>query len=350
MPARRMSRDEFFAKLASFDEDGLKKVVWTLYWRGSAQMRERIEAQIDPDARVQPATDPAVDPTAVATEVDEFVTLARSGAYLGGDRRVSPKERSRWRFTFRRLADDAQLALADPDVSTAAAAFEQLVDLACHTHDFEYFRSEEPLVAARFVVSDAVALLWARLREVYGFAGFAERAAPQLIRWESRYGWTRSGDNRVAEQETSLASVLAPTLRAADMWTGFTQHYVDALDQVARDEANAPRQPWRTDGWDRRWRTGNLAEWHAMLLDRLPGTEGEHLLDRIATHPALDGAELTFFQARLAHQRGELAQARQLVHDALTELPGQRQLLGFAAQIGAELPPRARQVVEDRTR
>jgi hypothetical protein len=53
--------------------------------------------------------------------------------------------------------------------------------------------------AAGFVVSDAVALLWAELQAQYGFAGFAERAAPQLIRWESRYGWTRSGWGRVSQ-------------------------------------------------------------------------------------------------------------------------------------------------------
>ena len=46
--------------------------------------------------------------------------------------------------------------------------------------------------AARFVVSDAVELLWRTLLDRYGFAGFADRAAPQLIRWESRFGWTRS--------------------------------------------------------------------------------------------------------------------------------------------------------------
>jgi hypothetical protein len=345
-----MRREEFFAKLAGFDEDSLRKVVWTLYWQGSAQMRERIEAQVDPDARAKQAIEPPVDPVGVAAEVGEFVTLARSGAYLAGDRRVSPKERSRWRFTFRRLADDAQRALADVDVGTAAAAFEQLIDLACDTYHFEYFRSEEPLVAARFVVSDAVALLWARLREAHGFTGFAERAAPQLIRWESQHGWTRSGDNRVSEQETSLAAVLAPMLRAADMWVGFARHYVDGLDRLADGSAAAPRRPWQRDGFDRERRSGDLAGWHAMLLERLPGSDAEELLDRIAAHPALGGAELTFLQARLAHQRGEIAQARELAHDALTKLPGHRQMLGFASQIGAPLPARAREIVEQRSR
>jgi len=52
------------------------------------------------------------------------------------------------------------------------------------------------------------------VRDRHGFAVFAERAAPQLIRWESRWGWTRHGDDKVSEKETSLASVLARMLRA----------------------------------------------------------------------------------------------------------------------------------------
>jgi hypothetical protein len=64
-----------------------------------------------------------------------------------------------------------------------------------------------PVEAAGFVVSDAVEQLWRFLREALGFSAFAERAAPQLLRWESRYGWTRRGDGRVSEKEVSLASV-----------------------------------------------------------------------------------------------------------------------------------------------
>lgn len=43
-----MNRDEFFAKLAGLDEDRTKKVLWNLYWRGPAQLRERIESGLDP--------------------------------------------------------------------------------------------------------------------------------------------------------------------------------------------------------------------------------------------------------------------------------------------------------------
>ena len=75
--------------------------------------------------------------TGVQREVREFAALARSGAYLAGDRRVSAKERTRWRFTFRRLATDAQAALVGDDVDAAAAALELLVDLACESQGLE---------------------------------------------------------------------------------------------------------------------------------------------------------------------------------------------------------------------
>jgi len=80
----------------------------------------------------------------VQNEVDDFVSLARSGAYMGGNRRVSPRERSRWRFTFKRLADEAQDALRAEDAEPAASALEQLIDLACEADDYDYFRSDDP--------------------------------------------------------------------------------------------------------------------------------------------------------------------------------------------------------------
>jgi len=43
--------------------------------------------------------------------VSDFIALARSGAYIAGDRRVSSRERTRWRLTFQRLVTDAERAL-----------------------------------------------------------------------------------------------------------------------------------------------------------------------------------------------------------------------------------------------
>lgn len=39
-----------------------------------------------------------------------------------------------------------------------------------------------------------------------------ERAAGQLLRWESHYGWTRRGDGWVSQWETALAHVVARML------------------------------------------------------------------------------------------------------------------------------------------
>ncbi len=350
MPTNRMNREQFFGQLATFDEQRLKKALWNLYWRGSAAARERIEAEIVPDQhdRGKRRSKEPVDPQQVLGEVEDFVALARSGAYMAGDRRVSPKERTRWRLTFKRLVTDARDGLRAEDAAAAAAALEQLIDLACETRDYDYFRSEDPMEAARFVVSDAVALLWAKLQAHYGFAGFAQRAAPQLIRWESRYGWTRSGWGQVSHKETSLASVLAGMLPAPDMWVGFADRYLDALDQLARDAPATRSRVWQSTGRDRDRRAAELAEWHRLLLDRLIGSEAEDRLDRLTRHPALGGPELGFLQAQLAHQRGDVSNARSLMHTALQHLPGHQDFLDLATEIGAPLPPRAQQIIKER--
>jgi len=122
-----------------------------------------------------------------------------------------------------------------------------------------------------------------------GFAAFAERAAPQLIRWESEYGWTR-GDGKVAEHEALLAEVLAPLLTSPDMWHGFAAAYLSALDAVARGEittegkgSRGRSRGWSDTGYIRKRRAGNLAAWHAMLAEHLAGTDDAGLLDRLVS-------------------------------------------------------------------
>jgi hypothetical protein len=350
MPAKRMNREQFYDMLATLDEQRLQKALWNLYWRGSAAMRERIEAELDPAERdrVQRAARQAPDPKEVLDEAAEFAMLARSGAYMGGDRRVTPKERTRWRFTFQRLVRQAQDALRAEEVETAADAVAVLVDLACELRDYNYFRSEDPLEAAQFVVSDAAALLWGRLQDHFGFSGFAERAAPQLIRWESKYGWSRSGWGRLSARETSLAKVLTGMLRVPDTWTGFADRYLDALDQVARDDKVTPANAWRSAERVRDERTAALAEWHLVLFQKLVGSEAEDRVGRLARHRALGGPELKFLQARLADQRGDVTGARGLMQDALEKLPGHPDFIDFALEIGVDLPPYAQQIVKQR--
>jgi len=341
MPANRMNREEFFAKLAPLDEDRLRKALWNLYWRGSATVRERIEGELDPGehARRKRAAAAPPNPGLVLYEVREFAELARSGAYLAGDRRVSPRERTRWRVTFRRLAADAEAALRAADPAPAGEALALIIDLACEMKGSQYFRSEDPVEAARFVVSDAAALLWETVRDRHGFGAFAQRAAPQLLRWESRYGWTTGGWGQVAEKETSLASVLARMLAAPDAWTTLADCYLAALDQAARADAAAPPRIYGSwgygdNGFRQRERTRNLAEWHGLLLERLADSEAEDRLGRLASHRALGGPGRMFLQARLARQRGDAAAARKLIRDCLRELPGEQDFARFAAEIG----------------
>jgi hypothetical protein len=66
----------------------------------------------------------------VLLEVRDFAELARAGAYMAGDRRVSPKERTRWRLTFRRLAAEALSGLRHEDSGPVEEAVALLVDLA----------------------------------------------------------------------------------------------------------------------------------------------------------------------------------------------------------------------------
>ena len=283
-----MNREQFFRVVSGLDQDRLRKALWNLYWRGTANVRERIEVELASDGRAcppRPATPPA-DPETVLDEVEDFVSLARSGAYMGGDRRVAPRERPRWRFTFKRLAAEAQDALRDEEAGPAASALEQLIDLACDAHDYDYFRSDDPVAAAGFVVSDVAAVLWASTWERHGFQMFAETAAPQLIRWESRHGWTRYGEGSVAAKETSLAVVLARMLRVPDQWRGFAEQYVRALNRLCDHDAST-RQLRHSVATEQQ-RASALAEWHGLLLENLADSEGE-LLDRIVTHSALGG-------------------------------------------------------------
>lgn len=347
MPAHRMNRDQFFAKLADLGEDDLRKALWTLYWRGSAPVRERIEEQLAPGRpRRGRRHDQALpDPDVVLCEVRDLVGLARSGAYLAGDRRVPPKERSQWRSTFRRLATDAQLALRTDRLDTAARALELMIDLACETAGYDYFRSEDPMQAAGFVVSDAVAQLWSAVHDRRGFAEFAERAGGQLVRWEAPYGWTRCGDGTVAGKERSLGEVLAGMLHAPDHWRGVAAHYLDALDQLGAGDTTRTRPNRPAADRTREDRARALAGWHGMLLDRLADSESEQLLDRLIVSPALAGPELTFVEARLASLRGDQDRAGTLVYECLERLPGHRTFHDFAHRIQAPVPPRAAQVV-----
>lgn len=347
--AQRMNRLELFEKLGPLSAERLREIVWTIYWRGSVDVRERIEDTLAPPSpKPKPRRDVAIDSRALLAEVEHFVALARSGAYIGGTREVHRTERSKWRVTFRRLVDDASRAVSAGDLDRGRRALEALLDLACECRDHQYFHSDDPVAAMRLVVSDKVKLLWLSSIEHEGFSAFVRRAMPQLVRWETRYGWTRSGCHAICEQEVQLADVISELMRSRgglDRWTAVADAYLDALSSAPRPVNIVGEREYVL-----RRRTGYLSRFHELLLERMAGTEDENRLDRIAKHPVLAGPELSFFQARLAHRRGDVATARRLTSESLREVPGHGELLDFAKQIGAILPPRAQEIARERER
>ncbi len=261
----RLNKGDFYDLIANRDNQELKKILWTVYWRGGAGVRERIDELLGVATKPEaPQPDPFV-----LEDVTEFAKLARAGAYLAGDRRVSPKQRTRWRYQFRDLANQSLLALHDEDEETARAGMDALivlVDLAVDTYRYNYFRSEDPLEAAQFVVCDAARAIWTRMRMLDPMPVFAQRATSQLMRWESEYGWTRFGEGKVAARAVPLAQVLAELLETPDMWDTVAVKYVEALE--------APSQ-------DRRLQRSSLRQWHAILSQQLAGSEYEHLMGRL---------------------------------------------------------------------
>jgi hypothetical protein len=136
-------------------------------------------------------------------------------------------------------------------------------------------------------------------------------------------------------------------LRTPDMWTGFAERYLTALDQLASGERRSPESRRDYDVYTRSGstyasdhRADRLADWHQTPFDRLAGGPEEGLPDRLVNHPALGGPELALLRARLARQRGDTATARELAIDGLRRLRGHQELIHFANEIGAELPRR----------
>lgn len=146
--------------------------------------------------------------------------------------------------------------------------------------------------AARFVVSEAAALLWGHRRDRHGFDAFA----------------------------------------------AYARHYLDALDRTVNGR-NTREVAWRSADFTREQRTADLAEWHALLVQRLADTEADPLLDRLVDHPVLGGPELDFVRARLAHRRGDTDAAPAFMTAALDRLQGHREMLDFTTSIEAPPPP-----------
>ena len=70
--------------------------------------------------------------------------------------------------------------------------------------------------------------------------------------------------------------------------------------------------------------------------------------ERLANHPAFEGPDADFLRARAARRRGDIDAARTLIETCLERLPGSQQFAEFAEEVGAVLPPRAREMRAER--
>ena len=156
---------------------------------------------------------------------------------MAGDRWVHHAERSNWRLTFRRLVGDALAALQADNPGPAQQAAAEIVDLACDVKSYDYSHSDDPVEAAKFVVSDAVAALRESELRHDGFASFAQRVPEQFIRWEAGLRLDSARYGQVPVKETALCALLAPP----DMWRTFAESYLYALDAAGRANPRRPR-------------------------------------------------------------------------------------------------------------
>jgi hypothetical protein len=336
----RMDKTAFLKALEGRGPEELRTLLWTAYWRGGAPARERIEEQLFPaEAAVKRETAAFVDAGACLEEVRTFCSRARAGDYMRGARDLGRKEVSGWRLTFRRLFEDATRALRQPGRDGDPAPLVHLLDFTFDLRNWEYFRSQDPVEAAKIVFSDRVAVLWRARIDEGGFGAFLQEAPAQFVRWESRFGWTRY-DGKATGQQRTLTEVLQGLLPGPDALLAFVRGYLAVLErlqarnataQEARTRSSEPSRDWRRDC---EHRADQLEAWNALLLERLGATEDASLLERILTLPALDGPETWHLLARLRARQGRRPEAQSLVRKALDRYPGAMSIRATATELG----------------
>ncbi|MGH3165098.1 MAG: hypothetical protein ACRDN0_04275, partial [Trebonia sp.] len=244
------------------------------------------------------------------------------------------------RVTFRRLAAEAQSALHAIDNGPAEEAMELTIDLACHADGC--FRSDDPLEAAKFVVSQAAWALWQTVLDSHGVAGFTARAVPQFMRWERKYGWAHgTGAGKVWEAQRPLGETLASILSTPEMWHAVADAYLAELDRIAvvsvppavKKNTRAWRD-WERSSRNREYarkdRTDTFANWNSALLEHLEGERAR----RLACHAAFGGPQADFLKARAARQRGDLDEARALITECLKQQSRDGEFRSFAEELG----------------
>ena len=160
--------------------------------------RERLDPAEDV-ARRRAAVMPP-DPASVLLRSASSPSWPWACAYLAGDRGSRPGDVA-LAVHLRRLAADALAALRAEDLASAEEAMALVIDLACDA-EVRLPRSEDPMEAAKFVVSDAAAALWNRARAAR-LRRFAATAAVELPRWESAYGGPAVARARAGRQTLS---------------------------------------------------------------------------------------------------------------------------------------------------
>ncbi len=346
MPSeKRLSKEEFGQLLAGRDGEELKKVLWELYCRGSAELRRKIEIVAVPrEKRPAKAGPPPVDGADHLASVRELVRLARAGAYMGGSRDVSRGERAGWKASFRERLDDSGRLLTQGDVEHGAEAMDALLCLALDCRDTYSFRTEDPIGALRIVVSDLVDLLWRSTLTVSGFPALVARAPRDLMRWESLYGWTRWGNGRIAQKERTLADVLAALLPGHDAWVAMADGWLGVFAGVERERTSRDRLLGRAASSYVPHSLSEFDRWHDLLYQRLRGSEATDRLVRLAAIPSRPTWDLWLLRVRLARDAGRIEQAQRLALDGLKEWPGSQELLAIAREVGAPVPDDSRRV------
>ena len=186
-----------------------------------------------------------------------------------------------------------------------------------------------------------------------GPAGFASRVPGQLIRWEADYGWTRRGYGQVAEKETALAVPLARLLATPDMWRTFAESYLEALDATGRA---GPKRP--APGTEASTRTAISAVSAPMTSPSGMRCSWSGSRERprttcwtgSSTARRLPGRDSPSCARRSRRAVVTSPSAAALVTEYLKELPGHARVPGLRVEVGAALPPRAREMIAERAR
>ena len=263
MSAKRMNREQFFRAVSALDEDRLRKALWNLYWRGTANVRERIEVELASDGHGRPPVPRRRTPIqrwfgTTSTTSYRWRDRARTWAGTGGCRRASARAGVSPSSGLRRKP---RMRCGDEDSGPAASALEQLIDLACEAHDYDYFRSDDP-----WQQRASSCPTWRRCcgRRRGNAMGSRRSPKPRRRNW---FGGSRAtagpvaAEGAVAAKETSLAVVLARMLRVADTWEGFAEQYVRALDEVCTAAHRRADDVGPSTSEPARWRNGTAFCW-----------------------------------------------------------------------------------------